>query len=51
MLGILIDEFSCSRQDFLVIPFQAVEVYLDSVVPSESKFEYLTRLSLFFIRL
>jgi hypothetical protein len=26
-----------SRQDFLVIPFQAVEVYLDNVVPTDSK--------------
>ena len=25
------------RQDFMVIPFQAVEVYLDNVVPSDSK--------------
>ena len=26
-----------SRQDFLVIPFQAVEVYLDSIVPAEGE--------------
>ncbi len=25
------------RQDFLVIPFQAVEVYLDNVVPGDSE--------------
>ena len=25
------------RQDFMVIPFQAVEVYLDNVVPVDSK--------------
>jgi hypothetical protein len=26
------------RQDFMVIPFQAVEVYLDNVVPADSKY-------------
>jgi len=25
------------RQDFMVIPFQAIEVYLDNVVPADSK--------------
>lgn len=29
--------FLFSRQDFMVIPFQAAEVYLDNVVPADSK--------------
>jgi hypothetical protein len=29
--------FFISRQDFMVIPFQAVEVYLDNVAPIDSK--------------
>ena len=29
--------FGGFRQDFMVIPFQAIEVYLDNVVPIDSK--------------
>jgi hypothetical protein len=43
-LGRLVEIFSLKkktsfiyRQDFMVIPFQAVEVYLDNVVPLDSK--------------
>ncbi len=32
-------DFIC-RQDFMVIPFQAVEVYLDNVVPAESEWSW-----------